>query len=207
MVWSFLSSGAVAQTPISQRAVRSLPDIIVFDASGKQYRLKDIGKNRILVVQLWNLACPPCFQQMHLVNQVYRKYKDHDKVTVLTISRTDPKTITSLLNNDTSGNDALLFYRRVSGNVNYILPTYFPLDCKIRYHSFKITDQNYQWKMTWSMTEDSVQCPHKIFEFSHYPATIAFDTKGKTIFHKIGFHKTREEKYFRKLDKRIQRLL
>ncbi len=63
-------------------AVDKLPDLSLEDESGKIISLKELNKDKIVIIDFWGTFCQPCKKGIPAYDKVAEKYKDVILVTV-----------------------------------------------------------------------------------------------------------------------------
>lgn len=66
------------------------------DLQGRDY-WNDILKNKIVVLNFWFVKCPPCKAEIPLLNELYWKYKEEDKVVFIAVCLDNVGTISEFM--------------------------------------------------------------------------------------------------------------
>lgn len=64
------------------------PEFTLPGLDGQEYRLSDY-KGKVVVLNFWGTYCPPCVEEMPLIQNYYEKYADKN-VEILAINENDP---------------------------------------------------------------------------------------------------------------------
>lgn len=101
---------------------QSVPDFELIDSNGTKQRLSQ-WRGKLLVVNYWASWCPPCIEEMPLLDRYAKAHADGN-VVVIGIAEDDPEVVAAFLADHpvkypillggmgTSGNSALLGNRR-----------------------------------------------------------------------------------------------
>jgi len=65
------------------------PDFTLPGMNGEQYRLSDY-KGKIVVLNFWGTYCPPCVEEMPIIQNYYENYAADQNVEILAINENDP---------------------------------------------------------------------------------------------------------------------
>jgi thiol-disulfide isomerase/thioredoxin len=180
LIAATLSFASHAQQGIRHDAVKSLPDIVVYDLNGKPFQLRELAKNKVLFIDNWFIPCPQCFAEMRMLHQLYAKYAGNDKVCFITISATDPAIVRKFIAKDSSLAKYVNSYQYFSGLSYFKLPVYFFAGCDAKV----LIPGKIQH---WIPPADRSHCPDNIFHFSGYPTILIFDKNGSAIFEQSGY--------------------
>ena len=77
-----------APSPPSKLLGQPAPEFAFTTIDGKKVTAEDI-KNKVVVLDFWFTQCTPCQESFPLMNKVYQKYKDSDKVMFLAVNADD----------------------------------------------------------------------------------------------------------------------
>ncbi|MEX2142892.1 MAG: redoxin domain-containing protein [Pirellulales bacterium] len=77
-----------APSPPSKLLGKPAPEFAFTTVDGSKVTRDDI-KDKIVVLDFWFTQCTPCQQSFPLMNKVYQKYKDSDKVVFLAVNADD----------------------------------------------------------------------------------------------------------------------
>ncbi len=91
------------QAPEGSRTVEQIlaPDITLLGRPAPEFKFKDLDgkevtpaslKGKAAVLDVWATWCEPCRMSLPLLEKVYEKYKDNDKVAFLAVSVDQPET-------------------------------------------------------------------------------------------------------------------
>lgn len=61
------------------------PNIFFKDKAGKTLSLQDL-RGKLLFIDIWGTWCAPCIEEIPYIKALYEKYKDNDKVLVMSIA-------------------------------------------------------------------------------------------------------------------------
>lgn len=161
------------------KKIKSIPDIGVYDISGKHTTLKQLGQNKVLFIDCWFVPCPPCFREMGMLHKLYAKYKDNKNFCFITLCQTDSGIVKRFIAQDKSMTNFINLYKHYSKREDFKLPVYFIPGCNEKIYTGKILA-----KYT---PDDKTKCPDRQFVFRGYPTVIIFNKQGKLIFKKTGY--------------------
>jgi cytochrome c biogenesis protein CcmG/thiol:disulfide interchange protein DsbE len=77
-----------APSPPSKLLGQPAPEFIFTTIDGKKVTREDI-KDKVVVLDFWFTQCTPCQESFPLMNKVYQRYKDSDKVVFLAVNADD----------------------------------------------------------------------------------------------------------------------
>ncbi|QEM12778.1 TlpA family protein disulfide reductase [Mucilaginibacter rubeus] len=167
------------------KTIKSVPDIEVYDISGKHTTLKQLGKNKVLFIDCWFVPCPPCFREMGMLHKLYAKYKDNKNFCFITLCQTDSGIVKRFIAQDKSIDNFVRMYKDFSKRQDFKLPVYFIPGCNEKIYTGKVIA-----KYT---PDDKTKCPDRQFGFRGYPTVIIFNKQGKLIFKKTGYGDNEDE--------------
>jgi thiol-disulfide isomerase/thioredoxin/outer membrane lipoprotein-sorting protein len=77
-----------APSPPSKLLGKPAPEFVFTTIDGKKVTREDI-KDKVVVLDFWFTQCTPCQESFPLMNKVYQRYKDSDKVVFLAVNADD----------------------------------------------------------------------------------------------------------------------
>jgi len=76
---------------------KTLPSIVLNDASGKPVNVGDYSKNeQVTVVSFWATWCVPCKKELNNISELYDDWKDKYNVKIVTVSIDDSRSSTKV---------------------------------------------------------------------------------------------------------------
>jgi len=64
---------------------KPLANTTLVGLDGKEFDTESL-KGKLVILDFWGVACPPCIESLPMLNTVYQKYKDNDQVRILAVS-------------------------------------------------------------------------------------------------------------------------
>lgn len=77
-----------AQPAKREGETRQVPDVMLVDLDGAEWRLADAG-GQVRLVDFWATWCAPCREEIPMFNELYASYKDRG-FTILAVSDESP---------------------------------------------------------------------------------------------------------------------
>jgi peroxiredoxin len=66
------------------------PDFTLYELNGSSYKLSDYKGKAAVVINFWGTFCPPCIEEMPLIQSQYDKWKDSGELEVLGVNVGEP---------------------------------------------------------------------------------------------------------------------
>ncbi|MEX2416168.1 MAG: redoxin domain-containing protein [Paenibacillaceae bacterium] len=82
-----LADNLFSEDTIPQEGSKA-PEFTLPGIDGQEYQLSDY-KGKVVVLNFWGTYCPPCVEEMPLIQNYYEKYADKN-VEILAINENDP---------------------------------------------------------------------------------------------------------------------
>ncbi len=100
LIFLLLPFALVAQTKTVAEKIlgeKTMPSIVLNDASGKKVNVSDYGKNgQITVFSFWATWCVPCKKELNNISELYDDWKEKYNVRVVTVSIDDSRSSTKV---------------------------------------------------------------------------------------------------------------
>jgi thiol-disulfide isomerase/thioredoxin len=177
MIFILLTIVSFGQKKVKRTPVKIIPQMTIYDINGKTTTLKALSNNKVTFIDFWFVPCSPCFEEMGMLHNLYKKYKSDPNVSFLTITFTDSSAVRPLIENrNTKDNKTYDYFKSLSKLDTFKLPVYFA-----------------SGKTSKGFFIEAQQDLSNKFGFSGYPTIFIFDEKGKVIYNKTGFTKEGEK--------------
>ena len=177
-IWAFAANAQISG--VKKPDIKSIPDIDIYDLNGKHISLKQLAKNKVLIIDNWFIPCPPCFIEMKMLHRLYKEYAANKDFCLITISRTDSNVVRKFIAKDSSMKKYVSSYQFFSSLNDFRLPVYFLQGCnaKVVVEGKRMHDVQ---------PDDPAKCADEVLHFPAYPTVMIFDKKGNLIFKKTGY--------------------
>lgn len=100
---------------LSEMMDNPMEDFETIDLNGNRIRLSDY-KGKIIILNFWATWCPPCKEEMPMMQEIYDKYKDED-VVLLTVNSTSVE-----LRGENNSDKAETQVRKFINEIGYTFP-------------------------------------------------------------------------------------
>lgn len=133
----FISISSLGHAQFSyQDAVKKLNDMVGLSApdfegttvTGKKVSLSSL-KGKIVVINFWFVGCRPCEEEMPLLNELTRTYKNRDDIVFLSFAKTEEQKVKDFLEKNTFLYQTVASAKAIAEKYNVMAyPTQFVLD-------------------------------------------------------------------------------